>query len=163
MKRYWAYTKKVLLHKYYVFLACIKLGVPLYLAALHDLSKFGQEEFIPYAEHFYDCNGNLKKIRNSDGSYDPSKQPDNFRFGWIHHKNHNKHHSEYWVIIGSDGSLNPLPMPDKYVKEMIADWVGAGRAYSNKTSPVEWYESQKAHMILHEETRTRIESILKDL
>jgi hypothetical protein len=163
MKRYWAYAKKVLLHKYYVFLACIKLRVPLYLAVLHDLSKFGKEEFVPYAKHFYDNDGKSKNIKNIDGSYDPSKQHDNFRFAWIHHKNHNKHHSEYWIIVGSDASLNPLPIPDKYLKEMVADWIGAGRAYQNKTTPMQWYEEQKIHMILHEETRKKVEQTLKDL
>jgi len=52
-------------------------------------------------------------------------------------------------------------MPEKYAKEMLADWIGAGEALRN-LSIQEWYEKNKNNIILHEETRKWIEEqILK--
>ena len=62
MKRNIAYLKYVLRHKWFVFLACVKLKVPLYLAIFHDFSKFGFVEFDNYAKTFFDKNGKQKGL-----------------------------------------------------------------------------------------------------
>ena len=62
MRRYIAYAQYVLAHKWYVFLAGCRLGLP-WLAALHDLSKFSPAEFGPYARFFYETDGS-KRQRN---------------------------------------------------------------------------------------------------
>ena len=64
----------------------------------HDDSKFGEEEFEAYAQHFY---GN-----NSDNDFE-------FNEAWKHHWMHNEHHPEFW--LGED-------MPYIYILEMICDW-----------------------------------------
>ena len=63
----------------------------------HDESKFGEEEFEPYAKHFYD-----------DDDYSLE-----FDEAWEHHWMHNEHHPEYW--LGQD-------MPLIYILEMLCDW-----------------------------------------
>ena len=63
----------------------------------HDESKFGEEEFEPYAKHFYD-----------DDDYSLE-----FDEAWKHHWMHNEHHPEYW--LGQD-------MPYIYILEMLCDW-----------------------------------------
>jgi len=163
LKRYIVYLKKVLTHKWFVFLACLNLGVPFYLAVLHDISKFSSVEFVPYAKYFYNKKGESNQIRNAHGSYDPAKQADSFRYAWLHHQNHNKHHFGYWCIIGNDSVISPMQIPDIYVREMIADWIGAGKAYSSKSTPQEWYDKEKGNLILHEKTRIRIEELLGEL
>ena len=45
-----------------------------------------------------------------------------------------------------------LPMPDKYRREMLADWFGAGKA-QGKPDTKAWYMANKDNMILHNETR----------
>ena len=49
--KYLAYLKKLLLHKWFVFLECLKMGMPL-VGLIHDWSKFLPDEFIPYARYF---------------------------------------------------------------------------------------------------------------
>lgn len=49
-----------------------------------------------------------------------------------------------------------LPMPDRYRREMVADWRGAGRAYGN-TDTAGWYHRNKKGIILHPETREWVE------
>lgn len=50
-----------------------------------------------------------------------------------------------------------IKMPDKYVKEMLADWIGAGMAIHGKNDVKSWYKANKDNMILHPETRQWIE------
>jgi len=56
---------------------------------------------------------------------------------------------------GSD-KIVPLPMPDRYRKEMLADWRGAGRAYGNQDT-VGWYVKNRDQIQLDGITRDWIE------
>ena len=70
----------------------------------HDDSKFGEEEFEPYAQKFYgpqDINGK------------PLKFVPGYEEAWKHHWTHNEHHPEFW--LGED-------MPYIYILEMLCDW-----------------------------------------
>ena len=49
-----------------------------------------------------------------------------------------------------------LPMPDRYRREMLADWLGAGRAYGNPDT-AGWYQDHKDGILLHPETRAWVE------
>jgi len=114
-------------HKWFVLLAGIKLNVPLYLLLLHDWSKFLPCELPHYQRQFY------------GGASDPL----GFSYAWLHHQRCNKHHWEYWVPItghnrGGYPDMKPLPMPDKYIREMVADWMGASRAYEGKWPNQGW-------------------------
>jgi len=59
------------------------------------------------------------------------------------------------------GDVIPLEMPEKYVKEMVADWMGAGRAITGRWECQEWYEKNKGKMILHKWTRNLVELFLR--
>jgi hypothetical protein len=62
--------------------------------------------------------------------------------------------------------IEALPMPDRYQREMLADWMGAGRAIKGHGpekaigATQSWYEKNKNLMILHEETRQWVEGYL---
>lgn len=51
-------------------------------------------------------------------------------------------------------------MPEKYLREMIADWIGAGRAQGHGDDVEGWYAKNKENMVLHPETRARLEDLL---
>jgi len=51
-------------------------------------------------------------------------------------------------------------MPEKYVREMLADWDGAGRAITGKSDPGAWYDRNGAKMILHPKTRAGVKFLL---
>ena len=63
----------------------------------HDMSKFSEEEFEPYAQRWH---GDGKKTRE-------------YELAWEHHYMNNEHHPEYW---------NGEDMPYIYILEMICDW-----------------------------------------
>ena len=91
MKRHWKYFKNLIVHKYWVFIYSLRMGVPLYLAIFHDLSKFYPIEWFAYVDNFYNTDGTKKVVRDKTGAYDTNKQSNNFKRAWIHHQR-NKHH-----------------------------------------------------------------------
>lgn len=50
-------------------------------------------------------------------------------------------------------------MPEKYVREMFADWMGAGRTIFGRWEVREWFSKNNSKMILHENTRRLIDKI----
>ena len=46
---------------------------------------------------------------------------------WLHHKGRNRHHFEYWIDygIGCSTGITGMPMPKKYIAEMIMDRISA--------------------------------------
>lgn len=142
------YLLYVLRHKWYVLVACCHLGVP-WLGVLHDWSKFMPDEWGPYAVYFFS-----KSSRADKESAKPA-----FDLAWLAHQRRNPHHWQYWVMLNSDGSTKVFPMPDKYRREMLADWEGAGRA-KGQPDVQAWYRNNRHAMMLHEETRAWIEGRL---
>jgi len=154
MKMYWQYLRSVLRHKWFVFVECCKLGIP-WLGLIHDWSKFLPSEFGPYARYFY---GGLQ-----DGSTEKENAEQAFDVAWLHHQHRNKHHWQRWLLTldsaRSDGKLIALPMPHRYLLEMLADWRGAGRAYGNPDTKG-WYLGHKDQIWLHPDTRLCVERSL---
>lgn len=83
---------------------------------LHDLSKFSFIEAWGYSG--WDFNSK----RGDKAAFDEA---------WNHHKHNNPHHPENWLSVGRSGDISVLPMPDIFVAEMVADWIGAGKSYGN--------------------------------
>ena len=101
----------------------------------HDKSKYYNDEYDAYDEYFYPSDG-------SKVGEDP-KRKEAFQYAWLHHQNTNPHHWQYWVLIQDDGTTKPMNIPEKYIKEMIADW--SSFAYLNKRPEdlTEWYASHR--------------------
>jgi hypothetical protein len=78
------------------------------------------------------------------------------------HQHHNDHHWQHWILTSDKGSQRALPMPEEVVREMVADWIGAGKAISGKQASVkDWYKSQKDNIVLHANTRKLVESLVE--
>ena len=142
------YLRYVLRHKWFVFIACKVIGVPFWQALVHDLSKLGQAEWRPYVETFY-------------GPWHYNERPadvkQRFDAAWLHHQHANPHHWQYWVLHEDSGSVVALKMPDRYRREMLADWVGAGQAIAGRIEVLTWYRKNKNNMVLHDDTRSELE------
>lgn len=146
MNKYIKYLLYVLEHKKNVFIECMKMGLYIH-AILHDLSKLLPSEFIPYARFFYskDRTNNYKQSDELD---------ENFLKGWTLHQKRNRHHWNYWVSVSRKDEIIPIPMPDKYVKQMVADWNGMSRKFGGST--LDYFEKNKDNMILHEDTYIKV-------
>lgn len=54
-----------------------------------------------------------------------------------------------------------LKMPERFAREMVADWVGAGLA-QGYNDPWTWYANNSYKILLHPETRVLVEKLLED-
>ncbi len=163
MKQHIAYMKYVLRHRWFVMLACFKEKL-IWQGLLHDLSKHKPSEWFPYANFFYDSNGNKKTIREKSGYYKPTDTGNAaFDYAWLLHQKRNKHHWQWWILPEDEGGVKLVEMPEKYIREMLCDWRGAGRAQGVKDwwNPLRWYEINKGKMQLHPHTRILIEEFLR--
>lgn len=121
---------EVLVHKYYVFKYGLELGVPWWQLLLHDFCKFSPTE----------CEGYVRRFHIKDGS-DYTMQK--YEEAWLHHQNSSPHHWEYWVQRSyEEPGFKALEMPDRYVREMVADWMAANKVYKS-------YEQDKARRVNH--------------
>jgi hypothetical protein len=53
-------------------------------------------------------------------------------------------------------------MPNKYAREMVADWIGAGMALGSPDT-LAWYEKNKNKIRLHPITRMYVENLLNKI
>ena len=159
--QYITYFKYFLRHKWYVFWACMKVRVPFWVALFHDWDKFLPEMVISYSNYFYNTDGTDKQIRDKRGYYNPL-QTGNPRFDMARfmHMTRNKHHWQYWTMLDSRSQQIIQNMPEVYIREMIADWMGAHKAQKSTGSVNEWYYRHKDEIVLSHDTRNRVESLL---
>lgn len=160
MRAHVAYLRYVLRHKWFVLVAGLRTRAPLWRLLIHDWSKFTPSEWRPYVHQFYNPDGSKRDVRRSDGGYDLAEQPYEFQRAWLGHQRRNGHHWQAWVLLGDNGQQIPIAMPPKYVREMVADWMGAGRAITGRWGARVWYEKNRDLMVLHSETRPVVESLL---
>jgi hypothetical protein len=151
VKRHLKYASYVIRHKWFVFVECVKLGIPL-RGLVHDLSKFWPSEWFPYVEYFH---GSHRE--DSERGQEVQMM---FDLAWMAHQHRNPHHWQWWVLKEDSGAVKVFEMPMGPRKEMLADWMGAGKAQGKKDQPREcasWYRANRDKMILGAETRLWIE------
>ena len=159
MRIYWYQFKSVVYHKWHVFLAGRLTGIPFWRLIIHDWSKFTPTELLGYA-------GNI------GGSTNKQK----WATAWLHHLHHNPHHPEHWVLswrgnpkfyddIGS--SIAPfvtvLPMPETYVREMIADMMATGHNATGTWDISQWINDAGPDMPFHADTIMIMGKVLEEI
>lgn len=158
MIKYIKYLSYVLRHKWFVFVECCKESI-VWRGIFHDMSKLLPSEFIPYARFFY--GKKAVERRDETGYYKPTDTGDkDFDFAWFLHQKRNRHHWQWWILPEDNGGVKVLPMPKKYLKEMVCDWKGAGKAQKSKSTCRKWYIANKDKMTLHPDSRSWIEKKL---
>jgi len=153
----WKHFKTITYHKYLVAKGCFKVG--LYKQGiLHDLSKYSPTEF-------------FVGVRNFQGTRSPNdaeREVLGYSSAWLHHKGRNKHHYEYWMDYNKKakpGEMIPVPMPDKYIAEMIMDRIAACKVYKGKNytnrDAYEYYLKSVNLQTMHEYTAEVLGRMLK--
>lgn len=84
-----------------------------------------------------------------------------FDVAWNHHQKANKHHWQYWLLSFDDGGTEAIEMPERYMAEMVADWVGAGQAINGYVDVEGWYAKNRNKMKLNQRTRDFVEEIIR--
>lgn len=156
IRNIWRHFKTITYHKILVMQGCFKIG--LYKQGLlHDLSKYSPSEFWVGVKYYQGTQSPNNAEREAIG----------YSSAWLHHKGRNKHHYEYWLdytATGKRGEIVSVPMPDRYIAEMLADRIAASKVYSGKNytddAPLKYYLNGSEHAPLHPYTREILERFL---
>lgn len=162
MRKHFQYGKYLARHKWFVFVAGLKMKVPVWRLVIHDWSKFMPCEWFPYTEYFYGEKARLQKEEWDDCRYWELAQKyyDAFDRAWLHHQHRNPHHYQHWRLREDSGQTKVLQMPEHFAREMVADWMGAGRAITGRWETAKWYEKNRDNIDIHPNTRQLVEKLL---
>jgi hypothetical protein len=145
IKSFFGHIRNILVHKYLVIYYGRKLNIGIWQLLMHDISKFSPIEF-------------LESVKYYQGTSSPipvSKKINGYSCAWQHHKGHNPHHYEYWVD-NFDTGLTTIPMPYKYLSELVADWMAAGRTYNGRdfsfNKQCDWWADKRNSICMHPAT-----------
>ena len=153
----WQHLKTINHHRWLVLCGCFRVG--LYWQGLtHDLSKYSPTEFWVGAKYFQG-NRSPNAAEREDKGYSEA---------WMHHKGRNRHHHEYWTDISLDTRhYEALPMPRKYLVEMVMDRRAACMTYQGKAymddSALRYFERGREKNEMHPETSRQLRHILEML
>lgn len=146
-----SYLKALLEHKYFVFRAGYGFASTWRLIK-HDASKFLPSEFFPYAYYFHGEKFGLDR-----------NKPE-FSKAWSLHKQRNDHHWEYWAEFDETGHFVIKNMPDEVMREMVADWFGASKAYTGEWPSSftnwEWMQSEGYKIIYNFEDSKQTDKLI---
>ena len=150
------HLKTILTHKKWVFFFARKLRIG-WQGFWHDMSKFSPTEFME----------SIKYYTGTRSPIDVCKEQNGYSKAWLHHKGRNPHHYEYWQDNFDKGG-EPVRMPDKYVKEMICDYLAAGKAYMRDSFTFQaewewWLNKNKNRIAMHPDNWRVINTVLENL
>ena len=155
----WKHLKTITYHKYLVAKGCFRVG--LYKQGLlHDMSKYSPAEFWVGVKYYQGDRSPNNAEREEKG----------YSAAWLHHKGRNKHHYEYWIdysVHGCPGGMAPVPMPYRYIAEMVMDRIAASKVYLGEKytdkAPLDYYYQGTDRAPIHEQTRETLLEMLQML
>ena len=153
----WQHFKTITHHKWLVLQGCFKVG--LYWQGLtHDLSKYSPTEFLTGARYYQGTRSPNAAEREDKG----------YSEAWMHHKGRNRHHYEYWTDMNRQTrNYESVPMPRKYLVEMVMDRRAACMTYQGKDytdrSALNYFLKSRERDLMHPETRRQLHFLLEML
>lgn len=151
----WAHLRTICHHKRLVLRHCFAVGL-YWQGITHDLSKFSPVEFLPGARFYQGSRSPNEAERETLG----------YSAAWLHHKGRNRHHLEYWIDYAPHGdhAMSGMPMPKKYVVEMLCDRMAASKTYLrdqySDRAPYDYYMHSRDHYLIHPDTQRLLEQLL---
>ena len=157
LKKVRSHFRTITHHRHLVFKHCRRCGL-FWQGLFHDLSKYSPAEFLIGARYY----------QGDKSPNDAERRATGASLAWMHHKGRNKHHYEYWIdyqLGEKTASYTPVPMPNRYIIEMLCDRVAACETYHRDDfytrRPLEYFESRPAESLMHPETMEKLTALLK--
>ena len=150
----WQHFCTITDHKMTVMVGCFKMGL-IWQGLTHDLSKYAPVEFRNGARYY-------QGVRSPNAA---EREDKGFSESWMHHKGRNRHHYEYWTDMNKQtGRYESVPMPRRYLAEMVADRLAACKVYEGKDfdngSPLRYLLRSREKDLMHPQTRQELEFLL---
>ena len=157
MKKTWGHFKTITHHRFLVMAGCFRVGL-IRQGLTHDLSKYSPTEFWEGAR-YYQGNRSPNAAEREDKGYSEA---------WMHHKGRNRHHYEYWTDMNRQTrSYESVPMPKRYLAEMVMDRIAACKTYEGKAytqaSALNYFLKSRERELMHPKTREELEALLRML
>ena len=153
----WKHFCTITRHRWLVRQGCFRVGL-YWQGLVHDLSKYSPTEFWVVAR-LYHGNRSPNAAEREEKGYSEA---------WMHHKGRNRHHYEYWTDMSmATRQYEPLPMPRKYLVEMVMDRQAACMVYQGKNytpgSAYTYFDKSRERLLMHEKTRRELGFLLEML
>ena len=150
----WQHFKTITRHRFIVMAGCFRIGL-IWQGLVHDLSKYSPTEFWAGARYYQGDRSPNAAEREAKG----------YSASWMHHKGRNRHHYEYWTDLNRQTRrYESVPMPRKYLVEMVMDRRAACMVYQGKayhpSSALEYYLKSLERNLMHPQTQQELEYIL---
>ena len=150
----WQHFKTITYHRYLVMKGCFRVGL-IWQGLTHDLSKYSLTEFWSGAK-YYQGDRSPNTAERAEKGYSEA---------WMHHKGRNRHHYEYWTDMNRQTrNYESIPMPRKYLVEMVMDRRAACMVYQGKayhpSSALEYFMKSRERELMHPKTKQELEYIL---
>lgn len=157
MGKVWRHFCTITRHRWLVRQGCFRIGL-YWRGLVHDLSKYSPTEFRVGAKYFQGNRSPNAAERDEKG----------YSEAWIHHKGRNRHHYEYWTDMNMVSKVyEPIPMPRKYLCEMVMDRRAACIVYEGDKytdgSALTYFERSREKELMHPQTRQELQFLLEML
>ena len=157
MKKTWGHFKTITHHRFLVMAGCFRVGL-IRQGLTHDLSKYSPTEFWEGARYYQGTRSPNAAEREDKG----------YSEAWMHHKGRNRHHYEYWTDMNRQTrSYESVPMPRRYLAEMVMDRIAACKTYEGKAytqaSALNYFLKSRERELMHPKTREELEVLLRML
>ena len=153
----WQHFKTITRHRLIVMAGCFRVG--LYWQGLtHDLSKYSLTEFWVGAKYY-------QGVRSPNAA---EREDKGYSEAWMHHKGRNRHHYEYWTDINKETrQYESLPMPRRYLVEMVMDRRAACMTYQGADytdgAALAYFRKSMERERMHPQTRQELDFLLEML
>ena len=150
----WQHFCTITKHKCLVLDGCFRVGL-FWQGITHDLSKYSPVEFWNGAR-YYQGNKSPNTAEREEKGYSEA---------WMHHKGRNRHHYEYWTDMNRQTrNYESIPMPRKYLVEMVMDRRAACMTYQGKNyrpdSALIYFDRSREKDLMHPQTNKELRHIL---
>ncbi len=152
--KYWKHFKTITWHRWLVRQGCFQVGL-YWQGLVHDISKYSPTEFCTGAKYYQGTRSPNNAEREDKG----------YSEAWMHHKGRNPHHYEYWTDMNlQTRCYESVPVPRKYLAEMIMDRRAACKVYQGKAytdgSPLAYLQKSREKDLMHPQTKQELTHIL---
>lgn len=130
------------------------------IIACHDSSKRTK---LPDANKYYDLTTEYDQYANYFYGEKTPEVKAAFDRAWLAHIHANPHHWQHWMLQNDEDGLILLDIPYVFCIEMLMDWWAFSWKANKLDEIFSWYETNREGILLSDNTRHTVESILEQL
>lgn len=190
--KHFRYLRKSVTWKWYVFRAGLHTGAPVWRLVTHDLGRFRPAVWGPFADYLFGPTANPQQwmeqwlrrehrtsvLEATKEQEEAAKQAyadarkratERFARARLALEHRSPWNWPWWVLRDTNKATpDAVEMPEPLVRELVADWLAAGRDQSGSWEGLDdglrrWYAQRRENVKMHSRSRKLVEEILAKL